>query len=447
MYPSQRQRGATNSHNYPYPSHNHQVSNDSSHLGLGARAAYAMTSALADPYGQTRAFYSYTNPNYAQAYWNQMQQQQRPRTTEEGYTFSSTYDPSSSHASTISVSSSSGTRQNLSSHVPIRAPPNRPNERQQFRHPPRRPPLAGSEKCTYHGCSFSGSKNAVEIHRMDRHLIYPPGWKKKTDDWDADPSLKGLVSYINLMCVRLALTRICRKPVPIFGTSLLLDTPEAIDAWIAERKKRWPSKRNMAEKEKREKEAQQRGEINPSDLSGSVTKGTKRRRLGDNNEGRAGYHQHRSVASGLHRPRKVIDFTDDNKKDSSGDLNTSMQTAGTEVNPSFTTGTDNFTDPANGTHVTSLAPSRIPKPVSPPFSSLSSAAHDNHNSADDSGSDIDPINDAISSKRPVNIPEEYPSSPTVEERRKHTQSTLPGSKVSLDISQTVQFSSSHFFYS
>jgi hypothetical protein len=30
---------------------------------------------------------------------------------------------------------------------------------------------------------------------MDRHLIYPPGYKKdknkSKDDWDADPSLKG----------------------------------------------------------------------------------------------------------------------------------------------------------------------------------------------------------------------------------------------------------------
>jgi hypothetical protein len=32
---------------------------------------------------------------------------------------------------------------------------------------------------------------------MDRHLVYPPGYKKKKEtDWDADPSLRG---YRNLL--------------------------------------------------------------------------------------------------------------------------------------------------------------------------------------------------------------------------------------------------------
>ena len=42
-------------------------------------------------------------------------------------------------------------------------------------------------------CAFRGSKKSVEIHMMDRHLIFPPGWHKRPRkaDWDADPSLKG----------------------------------------------------------------------------------------------------------------------------------------------------------------------------------------------------------------------------------------------------------------
>lgn len=32
---------------------------------------------------------------------------------------------------------------------------------------------------------------------MDRHLIYPPGWDKRTNEWDADPSLKGWVIRAN----------------------------------------------------------------------------------------------------------------------------------------------------------------------------------------------------------------------------------------------------------
>jgi len=46
----------------------------------------------------------------------------------------------------------------------------------------------------YDQCTFSGSQKAVEIHMMDRHLIYPPNHNKnKQRDWDADPSLKGHV--------------------------------------------------------------------------------------------------------------------------------------------------------------------------------------------------------------------------------------------------------------
>ncbi|KAF8898649.1 hypothetical protein BD779DRAFT_1607395 [Infundibulicybe gibba] len=73
------------------------------------------------------------------------------------------------------------------------------------------------------GCSFTGSQKTVEIHMMDRHLIFPLGWdNRKKSDWDADPSLKG-------------------KPIPIQGTNIILDSPDVLDAWIAERKKRWPS--------------------------------------------------------------------------------------------------------------------------------------------------------------------------------------------------------------
>lgn len=51
----------------------------------------------------------------------------------------------------------------------------------------------GNHRCSQQDCSFTGSAKSVEIHMMDRHLIYPPGWekRKKKPDWDADPSLKG----------------------------------------------------------------------------------------------------------------------------------------------------------------------------------------------------------------------------------------------------------------
>ena len=53
----------------------------------------------------------------------------------------------------------------------------------------------GNNRCNQQGCTFFGSYKSVEIHKMDRHLIYPSGWekRKKKSDWDADPSLKGSI--------------------------------------------------------------------------------------------------------------------------------------------------------------------------------------------------------------------------------------------------------------
>lgn len=48
----------------------------------------------------------------------------------------------------------------------------------------------GEARCTHEGCTFTGSQKTVEVHMMDRHLIYPKNWKEERH-WDADPSLKG----------------------------------------------------------------------------------------------------------------------------------------------------------------------------------------------------------------------------------------------------------------
>ncbi|EJU01894.1 hypothetical protein DACRYDRAFT_107624 [Dacryopinax primogenitus] len=69
----------------------------------------------------------------------------------------------------------------------------------------------------------------------------------------------------------LVLCRTCRQIIqrsekekmnlPIAGTGILLDTPEAIEAWIMERKARWPSAKRIEEKSAAKKAAQKRGEI------------------------------------------------------------------------------------------------------------------------------------------------------------------------------------------
>ncbi|KAG6911896.1 hypothetical protein DXG01_000143 [Tephrocybe rancida] len=79
---------------------------------------------------------------------------------------------------------------------------------------------------------------------MDRHLIYPPGWQRreKKPEWDADPSLKG-------------------KPIPIQGTNLILDKPEDLEAWVAERKRRWPTSVRVEDKKRKMDEAIARGQL------------------------------------------------------------------------------------------------------------------------------------------------------------------------------------------
>lgn len=63
----------------------------------------------------------------------------------------------------------------------------------QPRHRPK-----GTHRCTYDQCTFSGSQKSVEIHMMDRHLIYPPNYNKNRQrDWDTDPSLKGHVFSVS----------------------------------------------------------------------------------------------------------------------------------------------------------------------------------------------------------------------------------------------------------
>ncbi|KAG6820111.1 hypothetical protein H0H93_005258 [Arthromyces matolae] len=102
----------------------------------------------------------------------------------------------------------------------------------------------GHSRCTYKTCQFTAAPKALEIHMMDRHLIFPPDWNRrpKRVDWDADPSLKG-------------------KPITIQGTNINLDKPEDLEAWIAERKRRWPTSARVEDKKRKMEEAIARGQI------------------------------------------------------------------------------------------------------------------------------------------------------------------------------------------
>ncbi|KAI0830699.1 nuclear fragile X mental retardation-interacting protein 1-domain-containing protein [Trametes gibbosa] len=215
---------------YDYATYPHTANNT-------VRAAQAVATALANPYGHTYGRQlAYAQPShYAQAYAQYYGGAGPSQVTADGYTISSTYLP--------------GTQYN----VP-----------QQARPAPQRPQAhsgggggqgppgwyqPGTCRCTTPGCSFTGSKKTVDVHMMDRHLIYPPGWQhRKRNDWDADPSLKG-------------------KSIPIQGTSIKLDTPEAIEQWKAERKKRFPTAQSVEDKQRKMREAIERGQLPFDDAS------------------------------------------------------------------------------------------------------------------------------------------------------------------------------------
>lgn len=142
----------------------------------------ALTSALANPYAQPMS------PHYYQAYV-QAYSNPRPRTTADGYTLSSTYVPDAARrtsrtTSTLTPSSRDRPPVHAQSQTTVKPILNHLTYGNWYQ--------PGNCRCARHGCSFTGSRKSVEIHMMDRHFIFPPGWKKR-DDWDADPSLKGCI--------------------------------------------------------------------------------------------------------------------------------------------------------------------------------------------------------------------------------------------------------------
>jgi hypothetical protein len=147
-----------------------------------------VTAALRNPYRLNQFQTSYS-AHYASAY---MQSQPALYTTPEGYTLSSTYNPRATAYSPPSSQRPGGHpsgRGRGQGHKPQTGfAPHHVQHGTSWYKP-------GNARCTYQGCCFSGSPKSVEIHMMDRHLIYPPGGdkNKKQSNWDADPSLKGCV--------------------------------------------------------------------------------------------------------------------------------------------------------------------------------------------------------------------------------------------------------------
>jgi hypothetical protein len=161
----------------PSRRNNVQDTQHSAYTSQAAMAGSAMRAALGNPYAQYNM-----SPHYYQAYTQVMQ----PATNAEGYTLSSTYLPRQSTGGTTLRSDLRNASSNTHAHA--RTNDNKADCTGGKTHGGWYQP--GNCRCTRQGCAFTGSNKSVEIHMMDRHFIFPPGWQKK-DEWDTDPSLKG----------------------------------------------------------------------------------------------------------------------------------------------------------------------------------------------------------------------------------------------------------------
>ena len=66
-----------------------------------------------------------------------------------------------------------------------------------------------------------------------------------------------------------------RKPNPIQGTNIVLNSPEILDAWIAERKKRFPTSSRVEDKKRKLEDAVARGQL---DITGATLHLNKRQK-------------------------------------------------------------------------------------------------------------------------------------------------------------------------
>ncbi|QRV76244.1 nuclear fragile X mental retardation-interacting protein [Ceratobasidium sp. AG-Ba] len=214
----------------------------------------------------------------------------------------------------------------------------------------------GPARCGHEGCQFAGSHKDVEIHKMDRHLIFPPGWeenqarkKRKRGKGPGEDEDEGYVDEEAQFRTS--------GSVAILGTDTKLDTPEAIAAWLQERKKRWPSAKRVAEKVQSRKEALERGQMIAEP-----------RKLHSSNRDNA--HDRGTSRHGRGRPR-------------GRGRDTTQRESALGRGPNHS---DQISSSPSSSMVSSLD------------SDSTSDSDSSAESKDDSGSDMDPVLDALSSK-------------------------------------------------
>ncbi|SCZ90708.1 BZ3500_MvSof-1268-A1-R1_Chr1-3g02171 [Microbotryum saponariae] len=262
--------------------------------------------------------------NQAAKYSGPSAQGPRPRTTNDGYTISSTYQaptplssaskpipqrpPTSSHfiphSNPRPSANSSSRASNGAGPPPPRPAPTRPLAASH-------PSAQSSYPCGLEGCSFkSNTRKVTREHEEDRHLMFEKG--REPEPW------KG--TY--------------QSGARIEGTSLSLDSPEAVAAWIEQRKQRWPSSKVVEEKEKQRDERIKAGLERPRNEYGAGARGGRGRgrgaergrgRGGPTGMGRGGVRgaQDRNDAKRVKREGSEGSSSSDSDSDSSGSTSNS----------------------------------------------------------------------------------------------------------------------------
>ncbi|KAH7344983.1 hypothetical protein B0J17DRAFT_624239 [Rhizoctonia solani] len=274
---------------------------------------------------------------------------------------------------------------------------------------------SGPVRCGHEGCLFAGTHKEVEVHKMDRHLIFPPGWqekgkgKRKRDEDDND--------YVD----EEAQFR-TSGGVSILGTDVKLDSPEAMATWLEERKKRWPSAKRIAEKAQNRREALERGQIlaepsrihrsGPDSSRGQVAQSQRGRGRG---RGRGKPTNHiQAGASGAHQEHQHplnIHGRAHHTRGRGGRGSRIASNRGRVVGQHRPLVTESLLPNPKGSKTEPNTASGNESSTS----AESTSESDSDSTSDDSGSDMDPLQDAVSSKTDPRIDSSEIKSPEINE--------------------------------
>ncbi|CAE6521476.1 unnamed protein product [Rhizoctonia solani] len=288
----------------------------------------------------------------------------------------------------------------------------------------------GPVKCGHEGCLFAGTHKEVEVHKMDRHLIFPPGWQEKVKgkrkrDGDDDGYVDEEAQFRT------------SGAASILGTDVKLDSPEAIAAWLEERKKRWPSAQRIVEKAQRRREALERGQIlaEPSRPHRSGT---------DSTRGRVTQSQ-RGRGCSRGKPANQIQIEASEREcqlppNARGRSTHARGRGGRSSGAVGSRGRGRGRPPATGSRLVnpkeSKAETNTTSGTDSSTSTESSSGSGSDSASDDgSGSDMDPLKDAVSSKTGPSIGADAEIQPS---ETNETASVQPSEEVSSANARTMK---------